>query len=339
MKNTILDWDSPAEEASKKKAVAVRTGKRPSLETLKRINFRRDEIKSLTFRPVLKPYLYHEYWNVDDPTNIRYGDNYYIVNDYYGRNLERLRELGYPTESPCKMRMRAIIAFLIIDRADNEIKILEMPWGASFLMGEFARKYGKELGSNKGVDFTVTNLSDDNVEKYAVDADSAESTPFTADEKTRIKKLMENRIDAMAHLYDNRLVDIIPMLKGLDIDPFEEKVEEPEVEQPRQEIIITVPSMDDDKYKPFMESTPDDVLKNLRILVNSKEYDRFLSPDLTEQERVNMDIFMIRSEMELEFRQNGLPFIQRFIDKIGKSYCDIVDSIDTNDFEIKTNLI
>jgi hypothetical protein len=237
--------------------------------------------------------------------------------------------------------MRTIVSFLVFDRADGNIKILELPWGASFLMGQFASKYNKKLGSNEdGVDFTITDMSDDNVEKYAVDANSAESTPFTADEKAILIEWLKGRLDGMPDLYCRRMVDIKPLLNGLDIDPFddiiEETIEEPE---PKSQIIITVPSMDTDKYKPFMENTSDDVLKNLRTLANSKEYDNHLSQEMTEQEYINMEVFKIRTQIEIEHRERGLPFCDRFVSKIKNDYSSLVDNIDIDIFEIATNLI
>ncbi|MHA1169666.1 MAG: hypothetical protein ACTSRU_17700 [Candidatus Hodarchaeales archaeon] len=332
MTDSMIDW---ADVQSKQKVANV-NDKRPSFETLQRINLKRDDIDSITFRPIHKPFLYLEYWNVDDPTNIRYGDNYYVVNQYYGRNIQRLLELGYSDAAPNKLRMRAIVSFLIFDRADGKLKIIELPWGASFLMGQFATKSGKNLGGKGGVDFTITDMSDDKTEKYAVDAGG--DTPFTDAEKDILKEMLKDRFDGMADLYFRRFVDIEPMLKGLNIDPFDDTVEEPEPE-PKAEIIITVPSMDDDKYKPIMKNMTDDVLKNLRALVNSKEYDRHLSQEIDEQERVNLDVFLIRTQIELEYRQNGLPFCERFVNKIRADYSNVIDLIDEDDYDLKLNKI
>lgn len=336
MAKTILDWDSPAEAAAKAAKQKTPTIKHEfSFESVERVNFKREGMRSMTFRPVLNPFLYFEYWNVDDPTNIRYGSNYYIESDSFGKDWERLRELGYSDAAPNKLRIRAMFAFIIIDRADNKVRILELPWQAGFLMGKFARQYNKDIGGKEGVDFTVSDLSDSQTEKYRIRA--SEDTPFTSEEKTCLKTLLADRRDPLDPVYRSRLTDIELILKGLDIDPFDIKVEATETD--KEELVIPVPNMDDDEYKLYMKGTPDDVLRNLRILVKSKEYSRYMVDSLSEQQRINMDVFMIQSSMELEYRDKGLPFSSRFIAKTRQDYSDMVDSIDTEHFLILIHLL
>lgn len=306
----MVDWGKLAPKKTKSNNNKV------SIEKMARINIpRNDGLLPLHFRPIYKPYLFFQYWNEDDVDNIRYGQNYYAHSSYFGSNDVRLRELGYPTSCPNKLCMSTVVSMLILDRGDGLMKVLELPWNLFFEMSRYASIDGRNLGGKTGVDWSIRKKENGS---FLISTGGIE-TPFTDDEKSVIMNLLKDDGEALSDFYARRVIDIEDIIQGLNIDPQDV------YKEPVKKVVetLTIPKMEFDKYfgKDIdMSCIELSVLKNLRTLADSKEYDRHLSREMSTQETINMDIFKIESHAEVAKREFGMPLSEGLIKLLKSKY-------------------
>lgn len=193
-------------------------------------------------------------------------------------------------------------ACLIIDRADNEVKIIEFPCDIYEQIGEYFNITGKNPGSAKeGCDFIIK----DNKITFN------EETPLTQNEKKMVKKTLNQDKNFVPNYY----ADI-----SISEEEFENIFEakgEKNIEEKQSLIVPEMPwRIEDDS---LFQGLSKDTIDNLHSLLDSKEYYR---NEYDNQEFINLEAYKIRLKMEKARRSIGLN--ADFIKHLKKQFKEIV---------------